>query len=448
MRNPKPLRTLLYSWLIFAIVIAVASSALVVGSARPEAVSGVETIARTISEHLASVWDDPKVTEAYVEDVRAVTGFDLRLFRHPRALPPRVARAAERNQVIVADGPDHILVPVAQGGKLVGALQMDRFGVRPRIIDWWRVAAALAVALALLGLIAGRISNQLAAPLERLAGTADRFGGGDLAHRADVANPTQRWVTREAHAVALAFNKMADRVEATVRGQRELLGAISHELRSPLGRARVALEIARDRMESGDGTTAARPLAGPLDTIEKELGEVDAILGDLLAATRAGLADLRKESVELVPWLRARIDAEPEAAPVVLDADVESGLRVPVDSALLGRALHNLLANARAHGHPQAEPLTLALRRDGGKVTILVRDRGPGFAPELLPRAFDPFVRGEASRARPAGSGEGRGTGLGLALVRRIAEAHGGTAFARNVEGGAEVGVELPAEDS
>jgi signal transduction histidine kinase len=239
----------------------------------------------------------------------------------------------------------------------------------------------------------------------------------------------------------MSFNEMAARVEATVRGQRELLGAISHELRSPLGRARVALEIARDRA-TDDALPESRRSPGPqLAVIERELGEVDAILGDLLAVTRAGLADLRREPFAIVPWVRARAEDERAAGAIdIVVEDVTNDATVSADRALLGRALHNVVANARAHGHPVTEPLVVTIRNDGARVAIAVRDRGPGFPPEFLPRAFDAFARGDGARAR---IGDG-GTGLGLALVRRIAEAHGGTAEAHNVEGGAEVTVTLP----
>ena len=136
-----------------------------------------------------------------------------------------------------------------------------------------------------------------------------------------------------------------------------------------------------------------------------------------------------------------------------------------VDVALLGRAIHNLLQNSRTHGHPREEALVVTLGESTvpdrkGQACIIVRDRGPGFAPELLDRAFEPFVRGDQARTPKtsmggtvllgAGAPEvGGNTGLGLALVRRIAEAHGGVAYARNADaehgGGAEVVMELPA---
>ena len=118
----------------------------------------------------------------------------------------------------------------------------------------------------------------------------------------------------------------------------------------------------------------------------------------------------------------------------------------PFDAKLLGRALHNLIVNARAHGHPENQPIQLSVTREGALLRIAVRDRGPGFATGFTEKAFEPFVRGDAARTRPT---SGTGYGLGLAIVRRVVEAHGGHAFARNRGGagdggGAEVGFDLP----
>ena len=429
-------------WFLGAIVVAFASSALVVGCSRPEAfTTGAEVMARSVSARLASVWDDPAATDAFVAEVRNVTGFEVRLFRDPQRLPPVVRRVAQRGGLFAPGGPERVFVPVMRNGVLVGALQMDRYGGGFRQQPLWRLALALAAALLVLALAAGRVSNELARPLETLAQAADRFGAGDLAFRTDLADAPNRWVAHEVQGVALAFNKMAARVETTVRGQRELLGAISHELRSPLGRARVAVEIVRDRIAGGEDAHAPRrPIAPQLDVIETQLQEVDTILGDLLAVTRAGLADLRREPLALVPWLRARLDEERHAGPIALETAVGDELEILADAALLERAVHNVVANARVHGHPTGEALVVRVSADAARVRIAVCDRGPGFAPKFLPRAFDPFVRGDAARARVATGG----SGLGLALVRRIAEAHGGSAVARNLPGGAEVTIELP----
>jgi signal transduction histidine kinase len=470
MHPPRTLRSRLFGWLFGGILVALSAGALVVMGTRPDTTTGAEGMARNVSTRLSSVWDEPEETRAFVAEVRDVTGFEVRLVRDPRKLPPRVHGAAARGVFIVPENPHHIFIPVERGGALAGALEMEKFGPRPMPWPWWRVVLALALVFVVLSVMAGRVANQLSRPLERLAYAADRFGGGDLAFRADVER-AHRWVAREVRDVGVSFNRMAGRVEAMVRGQRELLGAISHELRSPLGRARVALEIARDRLgaavdrapaeggahRSPGAAGADRSPAAALDEIEAQLGSVDAILGDLLDVTRAGLADLRKETRPFVDWLRARASEEPAPPHVLVDASPEvQALALPYDAALLGRAVHNLLVNARAHGHPADQPILLRVTRDGraaaGRVRVVVCDRGPGFAPGFAERAFEPFVRGDASRARPTA---GAGYGLGLAIVKRVVEAHGGRVFAQNAAAGdgrlrtgAEVGFELPVAGS
>jgi len=375
-----------------------------------------------------------------MSEVRDVTGFEVRLVRDPRQLSPRVHTSSARGQAIVPEDPQHIFIPVVRGEVLVGALEMEKFGPRPGGWPWWRLVLALVLVLIVLSFMAGRVANLIARPLEQLAHAADRFGGGDLGFRADVGR-ARRWVAREVRDVALSFNRMADRLEAMVRGQRELLGAISHELRSPLGRARVALEITRDRLApAGD---SERSPASSIDDVERQLVAIDAILGDLLDLTRAGLADVRKQTRPLIDWLQARAAEDP--GPVTLHASPDAcDLAIPFDAKLLGRVVHNLLVNARAHGHPVDRPVEVSIVRTGSFVRVAVRDHGRGFPAGFAERAFEPFVRGDAARARPA---VGAGYGLGLTLVKRIVEAHGGRAFAKNAgdgAGGAEVGFELP----
>jgi two-component system, OmpR family, sensor kinase len=450
MRRPRTLRSRLFTWFFGAIALAILTSALVGIATRPEPASGADIMARNVGARLAGVWDEPDAVRAFLGEVRDVTGFDVR-------------RIAEHGGSIAPDGPQHIFVPVARDGTLLGALEMDRFGPHPAAWVWWRLVLALALVHAVLSVMARRVADSLARPLEQLAHAADRVGSGDLAFRTDVARDCAspgaspgRWVAAEVRDVAVAFNRMADRVEAMVRGQRELLGAISHELRSPLGRARVALEIARDRLPASEGL-AERTSAGALDDVEGQLTSIDSILGELLDVTRTGLADLRKETRPFDAWLRGRIAEEPTPPAIELDVAPEvGGLPIAFDPALLARALHNVLVNARAHGHPASEALRVRVSRAGERLRIAVADRGPGFAEGLAEKAFEPFVRGEPSRARPAGAA---GYGLGLAIVRRIVEAHGGRVFAENrpaADGdngdrsngtdGATVGFDLPIE--
>ncbi len=446
----RTLRSRLFLWFLGAILLAMLTTGLIFRTTSPDPVNGVDSVARNVAIRLAETWDDPAEMRAFVGEIHDVSGAEVRVVRDLRELPRNVRRVAERGGSIAAQGPSHFFVPVTRGSELLGALEIDRVGPRSMPWGWWRFALALTLVLFVLSAMAGHVANQLAAPLERLAEGADRLGGGDLGFRTDIARGALRWTVREVRDVAVSFNRMADRVEAMVRGQRELLGAISHELRSPLGRARVALEIARDRLP---GEASERSPAQALDDVEKQLGAVDTLLGDLLEVTRAGLADLRREQRPLLAWLRTRIADEPQPPAIEIDAvpDAES-LEVSIDPALLSRVVHNLLANARAHGHPADVPLRVSVETTPSVVRVVVCDRGPGFAPGFTEKAFEPFVRGDAARSRPT---EGAGHGLGLAIVRRIVEAHGGQAFARNApeEGvgagggavrGAEVGFELP----
>jgi signal transduction histidine kinase len=422
-----------------AILIAMFTSSLVFFTTRPEPATGAEAVARTVAEHLADDWDDPDGLRLYLRHVREVTGLDARLVREPQRLPAQVRRIAARGALIVPADPQHVVIPVFRAGTLVGGLEIERFGPRPTPWAWWRFALTLFLVVAVLSAMAGILAEQLARPLEELAKSADRLGAGDLSVRTEGAGEGRRWVAREVGDVAISFNRMAARIEATVRGQRELLGAISHELRSPLGRARVALEIVRDRLPPG---LEPRSPSAALDDVEVQLHAIDSILEDLLDVTRAGLADLRRQRRPLAEWVRERLAEEPSAPLIELAvAPDASDLTFSFDPALMSRVVHNLLVNARAHGHPVDQPIEVHIERASEWARVVVRDRGPGFPAGFVDRAFEPFVRGSASRARPS---VGAGYGLGLAIVRRIVEAHGGRTFARNVEGGAEVGFDLP----
>ena len=438
-RNSRRFRKLqirLLLWFLAAIVLAIGASIVttILTSEEPDD-TPTRVVSRHVQRRVARTWDDEKATEAYVAELRETTGLDIRVRRDPSIFGRNRPRGNQG--MVFEDGVAY--VPVMKDGRIVGALALKTGTQAPKL---WRVGLALLAALVVLGLVARRVSMRLARPLEHVAVVAERFGAGDLAARTGIEKAPSRWVAEEVKEVGRAFDGMADRIERVVKDQRELLAAISHELRSPLGRARVALEIARDR--GGDATER------PLGDLEKQLVEMDAILGDLLASARAGLADVRKEPTDLGAWLKTRVESESQGPIDVTIAPEAKGREAKIDPALLGRAVHNLFANAWAHGHPKDVPLELTLdlaekAKDEKEARIVVRDRGPGFPTELLPRAFEPFVTG-GDGARSPGS---HGIGLGLSLVQRIVEAHGGTASARNVEedgrvAGAEIVLALP----
>jgi signal transduction histidine kinase len=234
---------------------------------------------------------------------------------------------------------------------------------------------------------------------------------------------------------------MAERLQALVRGEKELLANVSHELRTPLARIRVALELAAE----GDLERARRFLG----EIGADLAELDRLVEDILSAARLDLAagdgaalPLRRAPVELgvvIEEAAARFRAaRPDRA---LELDLAAPLpAITGDAALLRRLLANLLDNAAKYSEPPA-PVALAARTAAGSAILEVRDRGIGIAAADLPRLFTPFFRTDRSRARGTG-----GVGLGLALARRIVEAHGGRIEAESAEGtGTMIRVTIPA---
>lgn len=287
-----------------------------------------------------------------------------------------------------------------------------------------RFALPLLAVAVVLWAASGVISRRLARPLVDLAHVAHEIGAGKLSSRVRLDCRGHG----EVGVVAEAVNDMAARIERQIADQRELLAAVSHELRTPLARIRLLTEMARER---------GGPSADVLDDLDREVMEIDALVGDLLASSRLDFAAL---TVSRLDPAEAALRALERAGldPTLLEV-AEGTPAFEADATLLARALANLLENARAHAGG-AERLRVRPSGRGG-IVFEVEDRGPGFAEGEETRIFEPFFR----RERGQGGGAERGSlGLGLALCKRIAEAHGGRAFAERREGGgARVGIEL-----
>jgi two-component system, OmpR family, sensor kinase len=220
-----------------------------------------------------------------------------------------------------------------------------------------------------------------------------------------------------------AVNDMAGKIERQMRDQRELLAAVSHELRTPLGRVRVIGELLQ-------GTADPKRL----EQLEREVLEMDRLVGELLASARVDFSALSMKSLDAAELAREALDrlGLPRERLSVEAAET----RVEGDATLLMRAVSNLIENAERHGKGLVH---LTVRERAGYLVVEAVDAGPGFTPVELERVFMPFQRRAAEAAD-----DGRSLGLGLSLVRRIAEAHRGTAYARNGEkGGAVVGFEV-----
>jgi signal transduction histidine kinase len=276
-----------------------------------------------------------------------------------------------------------------------------------------RVAVVIGAVLLALAIASVPLARGITAPIERLTVAVRRLGEGDLSARAGLCGGG------EVGDLGRAFDEMAGRLERLVRAERELLANVSHELRTPLARIRVALELAAE----GDQERARRYLS----EIGADLTELERMIADVLTAARldqgAGDLPLRREPVDLAGLLAevaARFQDRRPGRTLELGVDQLRG-SLDADPALLRRAIDNLLDNAAKYSGETA-PVALAARADGHAILIEVRDQGIGIDQADLPRLFTPFFRTDRSRTRGTG-----GVGLGLVLVKRIAEAHGGS---------------------
>jgi two-component system, OmpR family, sensor kinase len=269
------------------------------------------------------------------------------------------------------------------------------------------IAFAFAVALGSYPVV-----RRLTLRLEGLQRGVERLGAGDLRSRVDESGRD------EVAFLAQRFNRAADQVEVLVQSQKSLLANASHELRSPLARIRMGLEL----META-------PSAALKAELSRNIGELDALIDEILLASRletAASGDLQavRDSVDVL----ALAAEEGARVGVELSWQGESAAAVlPGDARLLRRMIRNLLENAQRHG---GQEVSLALSADASQLRIEVSDRGPGVPQAERERIFEPFYRSALASERHGG------VGLGLSLVRSIARQHGGQVQCLEREGG------------
>lgn len=306
----------------------------------------------------------------------------------------------------------HIIwrAPVQDQGAVLGSLEVC--ADRARWGSPVRYAVPFALALLVLWALSGVVARRLARPLMEVAQVAREIGAGNLQSRAQLSPR----LPGEVGALALVINEMAAKIEKQMADQRQLLAAVSHELRTPLARIRILTELARDKGADAKG----------MNEIDREVEELDGLVGDLLANSRLEFTALtyRPQDAALLAARaleRAGLNASLLVAP-------EETLGLEGDATLLARALQNLVDNAQGHG---GGITALRVAPQGDRVAFEVEDHGPGFREDEAMHAFEAFYHNGAN---------GHGTlGLGLALVQRIAKAHGGEAYARNRDGGGAV---------
>ncbi|HYS13909.1 MAG TPA: ATP-binding protein, partial [Burkholderiaceae bacterium] len=271
--------------------------------------------------------------------------------------------------------------------------------VGTRWIRWAVMATLLSI------LVAVAITRVVNKPLGQLAEAARSLGAGHAPASLPDKGPA------EIRTVNQSFNRMVADLAQLERDRAVLLAGISHDLRTPLTRLRLEIDI-NPLPES-----ARHAMAGDIE-------QMDAIVGQFLDYARPA-PQQPKDRVVLAPLIeqalaQARVAADPDAT-VALDLD--PAIAVDGYPTEVSRAIENLLTNAARYGrNPDTGQLdlTVGVRRDGMHAVLSIADRGPGIAPEMVERLLRPFERGDAARS------EARGAGLGLAIVERVARLHGG----------------------
>jgi signal transduction histidine kinase len=260
-------------------------------------------------------------------------------------------------------------------------------------------------------------------PIRNIRHGAAKIGQGDFDYRITGYRHDQLGDLAE------DVNKLADDVKNMLDAKRQLLLGISHELRSPLSRLRLALEFIDDDERK--------------ENLRAELAEVDEIIGSLLEAERLNTrhAALQRSKVLVRELIEQLIETYFDDDESRIDVSVEGdSLEANVDHVRTALLLKNLVSNALRYSD-RDEKVRVSARREGGKLVIAVEDRGPGFSADQVARFGEPFYRGDPSRTRETG-----GYGLGIYLAKLVAEAHGGSlAIDESYRGGARVVATLPA---
>lgn len=365
--------------------------------------------------------------------------------------------ASASTRLVEIDGDEFLCARLAgpSGRSYVGMLlfRPPPFRLVQRLLTTPALGVRLLIVLGVAALLCWLLARTLVGPVLELRGLTRRIAAGefhsrlpdDLAGRGD-----------ELGDLARDFNRMADTIDQALFHQRQLLRDVSHELRSPLARVQIALELLRQKV---GGTSD-----GLVGKIDRDLGRLNELIQQILDLSRfeqGQAVPLKFEPVDLADLVRhvagdVQFEADLSGKRIVASIPEET-LPVAAAPEFLRRAVENVLRNAVRHT-PDGTSIDLAIEPGPagptgptgpteasgspapGMVTVRVRDHGAGVAEANLPRLFDPFFRCEEDRGRQTG-----GMGLGLAIVRKAIEAHSGTVEARNADGGGlEVLIRLP----
>lgn len=432
----------------------------------------IEATVKTFGETAAGTYerDGQTALSAYIDRIQNETGIRIFLFNDQaqplsnHRMPPKAGEAAQR--ALSTTQTDPFMAPpfmarsitTQRGGRyvLVAELPMRK---RSGALGHFTEGILHMLGVGLVGaLFCYWLARYLTSPVTKLRAATQQLARGNLSARVGPAIGNRR---DELASLGADFDLMAEQIESLINSQRRLLGDISHELRSPLARLNVALELAVQR--------AGPDATGALARIQREAENLNEMIGQLLALTRL---ESRTEGLQ-----KAELDLRQLVGEIVDDADFEARGRnrsvrfEPADECtvmgieqLLRRAIENVVRNAVQYT-PEGTEVQVGLRIDlcdgiesaaksDGRhdptnelhrcAIITVQDRGAGVPESALTKIFHPFYRVDEARDREAG-----GVGLGLAIAERAVRLHGGKVTAANADaGGLLVTITLPVEQT
>ncbi|MEH6582517.1 MAG: ATP-binding protein [Halioglobus sp.] len=289
---------------------------------------------------------------------------------------------------------------------------------------WLRIFMAVVVS----GFICFALSQAMTNRIKQLKLASRRLADGNLSTRIDVRDRGGD----ETDELARDFNSMAERVEHQVKSQKRLLGDVSHELRSPLARLRIALALAQ---EDRDNSTRH------LQRIDHEATRLEELIAQLLSSQTAEIR--MEEHIDLGALLTelcadANFEGEPADKRVEYHCELDEAV-VATHEDLLKKSFENILRNALKYT-PGSSVVMATLTQVDSEYVVRIEDHGPGVAEAELDKLFEEFYRVDTARPRETG-----GYGLGLAIARRAIEQHQGSIVAENTENGLAIIVSLPA---
>jgi len=294
--------------------------------------------------------------------------------------------------------------------------------------DQWTLFPYYLLVVGATGILCWLAAVGVVSPIRNVTATVERFGQGDLTVRTNLRRKD------EIGALARSFDAMAYRLQTLVLSERRLLQDISHELRSPLTRLKLAVRLTRS---ASDPNLA-------LERVERESNRITALVSEIVEMTRLeGDPHSRKmESVSLSQVVRETLDDCRVEAQLFrgcsIRVDGKLSSEVSGDRELLRRAVENVVRNAIQHSEEHA-PIDVLLSESAHGATVTVRDYGPGVPVESLAQIFEPFYRVEEARDQESG-----GIGLGLSIAKRAVRLHRGTITANNADPGLRVEIKIP----